>query len=157
MFYRTNQSTAKKSDQSEVGISGRLANQKPGKKNQSERRIQKETANRPSPPFSYNIVYMLCSTPRSHCGISKSIFDQQYNMLVRVFSTTSASYNLLRTSSFTGYLPFPRHFHILYYSVCIYIYMYICCVVLQGCPSPITFYELALSLVICPFPAIVFS
>ena len=74
MFYRTNQSTAKKSDQSEVGISGRLANQKQGKKNQSERRIQKETANRPSPPFSYNIVYMLCSTPRSHCGISKSTF-----------------------------------------------------------------------------------
>jgi hypothetical protein len=30
-------------------------------------------------------------------------------------------------------------------------------VVLQGCPRPITFYELALSLVICPFPAIVFS
>ena len=156
MFYRTNQSTAKKSDQSEVGISGRLANQKQGKKNQSERRIQKETANRPSPPFSYNIVYMLCSTPRSHCGISKSTFDQQYNMLVGVFSTTSASYNLLRTSSFTGYLPFPRHFHILQ-CMYIYIYIYICCVVLQGCPSPITFYELALSLVICPFPAIVFS
>ena len=122
MFYRTNQSTAKKSDQSEVGISGRSANQKPGKKNQSERRIQKETANRPSPPFSYNIVYMLCSTPRSHCGISKCTFDQQYKMLVGVFSTTSVSYNLLRTSPFTGYLPFPRHFHILQ---CMYIYIYI--------------------------------
>ena len=41
-----NQSTARKFDQSEVDISGRLANQKPGKKNQSERRIQKETINR---------------------------------------------------------------------------------------------------------------
>ena len=41
-----NQSTARKSDQSEVAISGRLANQKLGKKNQSERRIQKETINR---------------------------------------------------------------------------------------------------------------
>ena len=29
-----------------------------------------------------------------------------------VFSTTSASYNLLRTSPFTGYLPFICHFHI---------------------------------------------
>ena len=37
-----NQSTARKSDQSDVTISGRLANQKPGKKNQSERRIQKK-------------------------------------------------------------------------------------------------------------------
>jgi hypothetical protein len=41
-----NQSTARKSDQSEVAISGRLANQKPGKNNQSERRIKKETTNR---------------------------------------------------------------------------------------------------------------
>ena len=153
MFYSTNQPHHWKLNQSEIAISGRLANQKPGKKNQSERRIQKETANRPSPPFSYNIV---CSTPRSHCGISKCTFDQQYKMLVGVFSTTSVSYNLLRTSPFTGYLPFPRHFHILQ-CMYIYIYIYICCVVLQGCPSPITFYELALSLVICPFPAIVFS
>jgi hypothetical protein len=41
--------------------------------------------------------------------------------------------------------------------IIVYIYIYICCVVLQGCPCPITFYELALSLVICPFPAILFS
>ena len=31
-----------------------------------------------------------------------------------------------------------------------------CCVVLQGCPIPITFYELAL-IIICLFPAILFS
>jgi hypothetical protein len=36
------------------------------------------------------------------------------------------------------------------------LYIYICCVVLQGCPSPMTFYELAL-IIICPFPAILFS
>jgi hypothetical protein len=55
-----------------------------------------------------------------------------------------------QTSPFTGYLPLPRYFIFIYYSV--YIYIYVCCVVLQGCPSPITFYELDLFLVICPFP-----
>jgi hypothetical protein len=37
----SNQATTRKSDQSEVTISGRLANQITGKKNQSESRIQK--------------------------------------------------------------------------------------------------------------------
>ena len=57
-----------------------------------------------------------------------------------VFSMMSASYN---------HMKLPPLFS--------YIIVYICCVVLQGCPRPITFYELALSLVICPFPDIVFS
>jgi hypothetical protein len=46
------------------------------------------------------------------------------------------------TGTSPGYLPL-----LFSYSV------YIGCVVLQGCPSPMTFYELAL-IIICPFPAI---
>jgi hypothetical protein len=72
MFYSTNQSYHWKLNQSEVAISGRLANQKPAKKMNSS----------------------------TKCCLG-------------VFSTTSASYNLPRSSPFTGYLPFPRHFHIL--------------------------------------------
>jgi hypothetical protein len=62
MFYSTNQSYHWKLNQSEVAISGRLANQKPGKKNQSERRIQKETTNRPFFPhfssFFFNLYFV---------------------------------------------------------------------------------------------------
>ena len=42
MFYNTNQSTARKSDQSEVTISGRLANQEPGKRTNQKVGYQKK-------------------------------------------------------------------------------------------------------------------
>ena len=46
VFYSTNQSHHWELNQSEVAISVRIANKKPGKKYQSERRIHKETTNR---------------------------------------------------------------------------------------------------------------
>jgi hypothetical protein len=125
MFYSTNQSYHWKLNQSEVAISGRLANQKPGKKN-------------------WLVVQ---------------------NVGWGVFSTTSASYNLLRTSSFYWlsalYPPFSY--------IIVYIYTFYELALIISCPFPailfslstsynlIIFYELALLLVICPFHAILFS
>jgi hypothetical protein len=67
-----------------------------------------------------------------------------------VFSTTSASYNLIIFYELALLLvicPFPAILFS-YIIVYIYIYIYICCVLLLECPSPIAFYELALLLVI---------
>jgi hypothetical protein len=61
MLYSTNQSYHWKLDQSEVAISDRLANQKPGGKKQSERWILKETTNRPFffifPHFFFILIF----------------------------------------------------------------------------------------------------
>jgi len=74
---------------------------------------------------------------------SRAFFLVVLQMLIGVFSTTSASYNLIIFYELALLLvicPFPA----ILFS-------------LSASYNLIIFYELALSLVICPFPAILFS
>ena len=117
-------------------------------------------------PFYFNILGVLYNV----CVLYPQETATPFILIQQVFSTTPASYNHRKIPPF------------------IFIYQVFSttsafCVVLQGCPSPMTyeldliiicpfpailfsscasynliiFYELALSLVICPFPAILFS
>ena len=131
MFYSTNHSYHWKLNHSEVAISGRLANQKPGKKNQSERRIQKETTNR---------LFFHCTCLTRFCTIVVASTGFSFPAILSSFS---ASYNLIifyEIALLMVVCPFPA----ILFS-------------LSASYSLIIFYELALLLVICPFPAILFS
>jgi hypothetical protein len=78
MFYSTNPSYHWKLNQSEVAIFGRLANQKPGKKNQSERRIQKETRNL---LFFFIFIFHLILIFLSHFFSLHMFSKQQHKIL----------------------------------------------------------------------------
>ena len=127
MFYSTNQSYHWKSYQSEVAISGRLTNQKPGKKNQSE--------------FLFIFHYTcLISNNTTFCTIV--VASTGFSFPDILFSL-SASYNPIIFYELALLLvicPFPA----ILFSISASYNLFI-------------FNELALSLVICPFPAILLS
>ena len=127
MFYSTNQCYHWKSDQSEVAISGRLSNQKPGKKNQSERRIQKEITNRLFfsifPHFFLNFIFFSLFCFCFHCICLTS---NNTKFCTIVVASTGFSFSAILFSLFASY-------------------------------NLIIFYDLTLSLAICPFSAILFS
>ena len=97
------------------------------------------------PPVFFPLLFFLSSSTKCLLGCSlrrpRPITIGNYPLL---FSYIRCSLRRPRPITIGNYLPFI----FIYYSV--YIYIYICCVVLQGCPRPITFYELAL-IIICPF------
>ena len=127
MFYSTNQCYHWKSDQSEVAISGRLPNQKPGKKNQSERRIQKEITNRLFfsifPHFFLILFFFHFFCFCFHCICLTS---NNTKFCTIVVASTGFSFSAILFSLFASY-------------------------------NLIIFYDLTLSLAICPFSAILFS
>ena len=121
MLYSTNQWYHWKLNQSEVAISGRLANQKPGKKN-----------------------WLVVQNVGWGCSLRRPCPITFYELpLLMVICPLPGKYRIYLTRLRNGVKDEL-------------LYIYICCVVLQGCPSPVTFYELAVLLVICPFPAILF-
>ena len=130
MFYSTKQSNHWKMNQSEVAISGRFANQKSGKKNQSERRIQKETTNR---PFSFFIFPQFFLILINFFHFFFFFFFFHYTCL----ASNNTKFCTIVVAS-TGY-SFPA----ILFS-------------LSASYNLIIFYELALLMVICPFPAIFF-
>ena len=136
---------------------------------------------------------MLCSTPRSHCVVflrvhlinstkcwlgcslrrPRPITIGNYSPFIfiyQVFSTTSASYNLIIFYELALIIicPFPAisfslsasyNLIILYELALLLVICLIPAILFSLCASYnlIIFYELALSLVICPFPATLFS
>jgi hypothetical protein len=155
MFYSTNQSYPWKSYQSEVAISGRLTNQKPGKKNQSE--------------FFFIFHYTcLISNNATFCTIV--VASMGFSFPDILFSL-SASYNLIifyELALLMVICLFPAILFSLSASYDLIIF-YELALLLVICPFPailfllsasynlIIFYELSLLLVICLFPAILFS
>ena len=147
MFYSTNQSYHWKSDQSEVAISGRLANQKSGKKT-----IRKEDTKRNNQvTFSFFFHF---SSFYFHFFHNTCLASNNTKICRIVVATTGFSFPAILFSLFASnnliffnelalllvIFPFPAILFSLSASYNIFI-----------------FYELALSLVICPFPAILFS